>query len=319
MKRLVALIAFIYSLCFTALFPQSVEAKVLEHCRTVRIGTVGWLDAGAAAGTANALLRGLGYTVALQRLSVPVILASMKNHDLDVVLEIMVPTMGNDLRPYILDNSVELVNKNLVGTKYTLAANKAATALGIKSFSDIARHGAALDYAIHTVEAGSDGARLIELMIKENQFKLEEFSIVSGTETSLLQRIDSARQNAAPMIFLGWEPHPMNLRYQVNYLNGGDDVFGANYGGADVYTAMRSSLTASCPNLTRLLSNLQFSLSTTNEVMTAILNFNARPLVAAIATIRQQPSVLDSWLDGVTDIHGDDGLLAVQKFVGLVE
>ena len=29
-----------------------------------------------------------------------------------------------------------------------------------------------------------------------------------------------------PIVFLGWEPHPMNARFQMTYLPGGDEIFG---------------------------------------------------------------------------------------------
>lgn len=286
-------------------------------CRDVRIGTVGWLDGGAAVSLASALLRGLGYEPVVQRFDDAVIFASMKNGDLDAFLEILVPTMGLTLRPYVLDDSVELLRRNLAGTKYTLAVNSAGRDLGIARFDDISRHGESLSHEIHGLEPGADGNLLIRAMIDENMFSLAGFTLVETSEAQLVESIAAANREGRAMVFLGFEPHPMNVRFELTYLAGGDEVFGPGFGGADVYTGVRSPLLAECPNVARLLGNIEFTLPMINEVMTAILELKAAPLVAAVAWIRQQPGVLDPWLQGVETLDGEPGLPAVRRFIGM--
>jgi len=317
--KLARLVIALLALALNAMLvmQSSAYAQGSNDCGVVRIGTVGWLDAGAVAATASALLSGLGYKVSLKKLSTPVIFASLKNHNLDVTLEIMIPTMGNDIKPYILDNSIELINKNLSGTKYSLAANSAATKLGLTSFEHIAAHGEALGYTIHGPEAGADGSLLIQNMISENRFGLGKFRFQAGSEDDLLARVSLSVRQDRPLVFLAWEPHSMNIRFDLHYLTDGDEVFGAKFGGADVYTGMRSSLVGACPNIEQLFKNLSFTLPMVNEIMTAILEFKASPLVAAVAWIRQQPEVLNTWLEDVTTVDQKPGIDAVQRFIGL--
>jgi len=33
-----------------------------------------------------------------------------------------------------------------------------------------------------------------------------------------------------PIVFLAWDPHPMNIQFELRYLAGGDSAFGPNYG-----------------------------------------------------------------------------------------
>ena len=47
-----------------------------------------------------------------------------------------------------------------------------------------------------------------------------------------------------PIVFLGWEPHPMNANFELTYLTGGDDLFGPNLGGATVYTNVPRGLSS---------------------------------------------------------------------------
>ena len=75
-----------------------------------------------------------------------------------------------------------------------------------------------------------------------------------------------------PIVFLGWEPHPMNTNFEIAYLTGGDDVFGPNFGGATVYTNVRKGYLQECPNVGKLLQNLVFTLPMESEIMGGILD-----------------------------------------------
>ncbi len=107
----------------------------------------------------------------------------------------------------------------------------------------------------------------------------------------------------------------MNSSIEMNYLTGGDDYFGPNYGGATVQTVTRANLSADCPNLGALLNNMTFTLTMENQVMGAILDDGKAPEAAATAWLQQNPAVLDRWLDGVTTIEGKPGLAAVKAYI----
>jgi len=299
------------------IFSSPLSADTDPRCRTVRMGTVGWLDAGASSSIAHALLLGLGYNATIQRISTPDILASLKNEDLDVFFELMIPTMGDQLRPYLLDNSVELLTKNLAGTKYSLAANKSANNIGIRHFNDISSFSSELGHTIYSSEYGSDGHQLVQKLIDQNLFNLGTFKVAPVSESELIAKLTASTKSASALVFLGWEPHPMNIRFDLSFLPGGEAVFGENFGGADVYTVIRQGLSGMCPNLIQFLTNLRFKLALINEIMTGILDLNARPTVAAVASIRQQPDLLKPWLENVTHANGQNGLRKVKEFLGL--
>jgi len=54
-----------------------------------------------------------------------------------------------------------------------------------------------------------------------------------------------------------------------------------------------------------------------NEIMGAILDDGEEPAAAATAWLKENPGVLDGWLDGVTTLDGGDGLAAVKAHLGL--
>lgn len=288
-----------------------------ESCKSVRFSDVGWTDITATTALTSTVLNAMGYETEAQVLSVPVTYTSLKNGDIDVFLGNWMPTMEADIAPYREDGSVETVRTNLVGAKYTLAVNKAAADLGIASFADIVTHADALDKSIYGIEAGNDGNRLIQDMIDTNAFGLEGFKVVESSEPGMLAQVSRATKRNNPVVFLGWEPHPMNANFELTYLEGGDDYFGPDLGGATVATNVRAGYVQECPNVGQLLSNLEFSLAMENEVMSAILDDGADPMDAAATWLKANPAVLDNWLEGVDSADGKPAIDTVKSAMGL--
>ena len=225
--------------------------------------------------------------------------------------------MEADIKPYREDGSVETIAKNLTGAKYTLAVNALAAGGGIESFGDIAKYSKQLEGKIYGIEPGNDGNRLIQDMIDKNTFGLKGFKVVESSEQGMLAQVARADRKKQWIVFLGWEPHPMKAKFKMAYLAGGDDIFGPNFGGAEVYTNIRKGYATQCPNVGKLLTNLTFTLAMENEIMTAILEDKQDPQKAAAAWLKKNPAILKGWLAGVTTMGGGDGMAAVNKALGL--
>jgi len=303
--------ALVLTTALSAAALSATALPALANCDLVRFSDVGWTDITATTAVATTILGALGYQTEVTLLSVPVTYASMANGDIDVFLGNWMPTMEADIAPYREAGTVDTVRTNLVGAKYTLAANRHAAALGIDSFDDIAAHRDALGGRIYGIEPGNDGNRLILEMIAAGSFGLTGFEVVESSEAGMLAQVERAERRGEPVIFLGWEPHPMNANFALTYLAGGDDVFGPDFGGAEVRTNTRAGYVGECPNTGRLLQNLEFTLPMLNQIMGAILNDGTAPIDAARAWLAANPEVLGPWLDGVTTRDGGDALAAV--------
>ena len=287
------------------------------NCDSVTFSDVGWTDITATTAATTVVLEALGYETDIKILSVPVTYTSLAQGDIDVFLGNWMPTMEADIAPYREAGTVDTVRANLEGAKYTLAANKAAADLGVGNFADIAAQMDALEGKIYGIEPGNDGNRLIMDMIAANAFGLDGFEVVESSEQGMLAQVSRADRRGEPVIFLGWEPHPMNANFELTYLEGGDDWFGPNLGGATVYTNTSAGYVDACPNVGALLNNLEFSLAMENEIMGAILDDGQDPADAATAWLSANSGVLGGWLDGVTAKDGGDAMAAVKGALGL--
>ncbi len=281
-----------------------------NECETVRFADVGWTDITATTALTSVVLESIGYKTKTQVLSVPVTYKSMANKDIDVFLGNWMPTMEADIKPYLEAGTVETIHKNLEGAKYTLAVPKSVYDAGVKTFADIAKFGAKFDSKIYGIEPGNDGNRLIQSMIDTNAFGLKDFEVIESSEAGMLSQVKRQTRRNKAIVFLGWEPHPMNSNFELAYLEGGDDFFGPNLGGANVHTNVRKGYTSECKNVGKLLTNLTFTLAMENEVMAAILDAGKKPNVAAKDWIKKNPAILNSWLADVTTLDGKPALAA---------
>jgi glycine betaine/proline transport system substrate-binding protein len=304
-----ALLLALMLLCARAVPALAVESAPASggdppQCQTVRFSDIGWTDVTSTTAIAAQLLRTIGYTPTITVLSVPVTFASLKNNDIDVFLGNWMPAEAADRQPYDADGSVAVIRPNLEGAKYTLAVPAYAYDAGLKDFKDILRFGTQLNDSIYGIEPGNDGNRLVLKMLKQNQFGLGSFKLIESSEQGMLAQVERAYRGKEPIVFLAWEPHPMNMRFDIKYLNGGDEVFGPNFGGATIYTVTRKGYGAACPNMGRLLANLKFTLRGESEMMAAILDKHQQPEVAATQWLKANAAVVQGWLEGVRTFDG---------------
>ncbi|XKH59129.1 choline ABC transporter substrate-binding protein [Halomonas sediminis] len=284
-----------------------------EQCETVRFAEVGWTDITATTALASEVLEGLGYTASIDTVSVPIAYAGMRNNDFDVFLGNWMPSMASISDPYIEKGEVDRLGANLEGAKYTLAVPQYVHDAGVTSVTDLADYADEFEQRIHGIEAGNDGNELIEKMIEDDAYGLGDWQVVNSSEAGMLAELRARVPNEKWMVFLGWEPHPMNTNFDIAYLEGIDDYFGPELGGATVYTNTRGGYAEECPNVATFLENLSFTLEMENQIMSAIMDDGKAPRDAARDYLLAHDEVLDVWLEGVSTREGDDAAVAVRE------
>lgn len=280
------------------------KAHAAEQCDQVRFGIVDWTDVKATTAVASELLQALGYEVDISNQSVVDTYDAMANGEIDVFLGNWMPSMEPVADPLINDQKVERLRPNLKGAKYTLAVPQYVYDAGIKNFSDIAKFKDKFDNSVYGLEKGNDGNQLVLDMIDTNAFGLGQFNLVETSERIMLAQVNGKIRDQKWIVFLAWAPHPMNERFDIAYLEGGDDYFGPNKGDATVYTNTRAGFSEECANVAQLLENLEFSLAMEGEVMDMIMNQFVPQDRAARHWMNQNPDAVEAWLEGVTHRDG---------------
>lgn len=292
---------------------MTAQAAESATCQTVRFSDPGWTDIGVTNAIAGHLLQGLGYSTHVDLLAVPIGFQSLQNNDIDVFLGNWMPAQQKFADEYA--DGYERLRANLEGAKFTLAVPQYVQDAGVESFSDLADHADEFDHRIYGIDPGAPANNLIQSMIDSGDFGLDGWELIDSSEQGMLSQVNRAVRRDEFVVFLGWEPHPMNLRNDLAYLSGGDDYFGPNYGGATVYTLTRNGYADECPNVAQLLNNLEFTLDMESRLMGEILDEGLEADEAARQWLVNNPDALAEWLDGVKTVKGSDGLPAVQAYL----
>ncbi|GAK69753.1 choline ABC transporter substrate-binding protein [Agrobacterium rubi] len=299
-----------------AAFAGHAQAADDAACKTIRLSDPGWTDITATNGVASVVLGALGYEPDVKTLSVPIGYQAMKNGEIDVFLGNWMPAQKSFIDDLNAAKAVEVIGQNLEGAKFTLAVPSYMADKGIKDFADLSKHADEFDKKIYGIEPGAPANQNIQKIIADEKFGLKDWELVESGEQAMLSQVERAGKSKKGVVFLAWAPHPMNEKFSIEYLSGGDDYFGPNFGGAQVYTLARTGWTAQCPNATALLKNLKFDVGMENKLMGDILG-GQTATDAATAWLKANPKAIDSWLSGVTTLDGKPGDAAVKAAVGL--
>jgi glycine betaine/proline transport system substrate-binding protein len=289
-------------------------AYAAADCSKVSFSDVGWTDITSTTSTTKQILQALGYTVDVKVLSVPVTFESLARSDVDIFLGNWMPSQDSAIAPYTKAGTIDTVGYNLDGTIYNLAVPDYTYAAGLVDYDSIAKFHDQVDGKIYGIEPGNEANEYLIKLGKANTYNLGNFKVVESSEQGMLAQVKRAVDAHKDIIFLGWEPHPMNSTFKMKYLKGGEDFFG---GLGKVYTVTRKGYVADCPNVGKLLQNLKFTLPMENDMMGKILNDGETADKATLDWMKAHPDVILAWLDGVTTIDGKDGAAAVKTTLGL--
>ncbi|KAB2663976.1 choline ABC transporter substrate-binding protein [Brucella tritici] len=309
----------IAALAFTALAGLSGAASAADPaaCETIRLSDPGWTDITSTNSVASVLLEGLGYKPDVKTMSVPIGYEALKTGNLDVFLGNWMPAQQKFRDDLDKAKAAEVIVKNLEGAKFTLAVPDYVASEGVKDFADLAAHADKFGKEIYGIEPGAPANQNIQKIIEDQKFKLDGWKLVESSEQAMLAQVDRKNKDKAWVVFLAWAPHPMNNKLKIEYLAGGDNYFGPNFGGAEVYTLGRTGWAAQCPNAATFFKNLTFTVDIENELMGKILDEGAEGPAAAKEWLKAHPDQIDKWLAGVTTFKGEPGVEAVKSSLGL--
>lgn len=291
-------------LVLTLLGSTGAQAAEAARCELVRMPDVGWTDITMTTAVARLVLGEIGYSSHVRHMSLPETYRSLAEGQMDVFLGNWMPAQSELVQTHLDSGRIEKLQTNLPTVRYTMAVLEPGYEAGLRDFADIHKFKDQLGGQIFGIEPGNEGNNMIKGMIRDNTFGLKGFTLVESSESGMLNHVERAQRLGKWAVFLGWEPHPMNERLRMNYLSGGDDFFGPNYGAAQVNTVARGGFSSECPNLTRLFRNMTFTIAAENQLMSAVLEGNTNRRRVAKAWIKDNPKTIATWLEGVTHRQG---------------
>jgi glycine betaine/proline transport system substrate-binding protein len=308
-------LAAVAALSQTAL-STAASAADAPQCKVVRMSDPGWTDITSTNALFGVVADALGYEQKINTLAVPVTFEGLKIGELDVFLGNWMPVQARFVEPLVASGDMVVVKKNLDGIRFTLAVPKYVADAGVTDFKDLAANADKFGSKIYSIEAGSAVNQTLTKMVEQGDHGLKGWDIVESSEQGMLGQVKRSEGRQEWVVFPAWEPHPMNTNHELVYLSGGDAEFGPNFGSSSVHTVTRKGFAEDCPNLTKLISQMTFTVDMENEIMGKILDDGADPNAAALEYLKANPAVVEPWVAGVTTFDGGDGAAAVKAKLG---
>ena len=287
----------------------SASAFADQSCDTVKMADPGWSDIAATNAITGFLLDGMGYKAKVDTLAVPITYGGLKDGQVDVFLGNWMPAQQGFYDKFVATGDVTQLAKNLDGTEFTLAVPDYVWDAGVHNFADLNKFADKFDKKIYGIGSGAPANASLQEIIKKNDFDMGQWKLVESSEQAMLAEVSRAVKKQKFVTFLGWTPHPMNVQVKMHYLKGGEKYFGDT---GSVHTLTRKGYAQACPNVGKLLTNLNFTQEMENSIMAEVVNKKVSNADAAKAWIKANPAVLDKWLDGVKTVDGKDALPAVK-------
>lgn len=282
-----------------------------DHASEMRFGVPTWPGVTVKSEVAAQLLQHMGYDTDQMNASPAVILNSLANDDLDIYLGGWMPTQRDMLDPLEEAGDVRVLTENISDAVMGIAVPAYVRDAGVKTEEDLAEYADEFDRTIHGIEAGSGFNDSIQEAIDNDRHGLGDWQLLPSSTSAMLAEVERAVDREEWIIFLGWEPHWMNITLDFHYIEAvGDREIAETT--SDVLTIGNPAMLDAHPHVERFLTQYRVP----KDVQSAwILEYDREDRAAdevARDWIGDNLDLVGEWLDGVETRDGDGAIDAVR-------
>src|SRR6056297_3082427 len=184
-----------------------------------------------------------------------------------------------------------MVPDGSTGRQTDEAGKKVPFELPVRSIADLEEHASQFGNEILGVESGTGISIQTQRAIE--QYGLNSFELVEGTEQELRQRIDQALRNEVWIVVTGWTPHWMTRRWSLRFLEDPQGVFGE---AGTIQPIVRQNFQTSFPEIQAFLKRFRLDDDQIGQLMIWNSHREKSPYQNAKRWIRTHSEVVDQWL-----------------------
>lgn len=281
-----------------AMLAGSLSAVAADN---VKFAAAPWPGVTVKTTVAQKILESAGYRTHVTKASWTIALQGVARGDIDADLGIWMPTQQSTVDPLVKAKKIDLLVKNVPDAQYDLVVPGYVWQAGVHSIADLNAHAEEFDHRIYGIEAGNDGNQIVEDAIKHNTYDLGQWQLRPSSTAVMLTEAGRKINKKQWIVFLGWKPHWMNIKYDLHYLDDPQQIWG---GGSSVYTAINPAFAEQNPNVTRFLKQMVVSSKIQSGWVYAYGYKHQSADAVATAWIKQNKAIVAQWLDGVTTADG---------------
>src|SRR5699024_1023965 len=231
-----------------------VASMAVAAADTVRFSVPPWPGAQVKAELASQIVEALGYDTEINAVAPTLAIKAVSNGDVDVLLDVWIPSQQSTLEAVQDDGHIDVVNTNLDDALYGIVVPDYVWEAGVHSIADLAEHADQFGSVVYGIDAGSDGNLIVKDAVKDNTYDLQGWRVSPSTTAGMLAQEDKKIRNDEWIAFLGWRPHWMNIEYDLKYLDDPEGIWGSDY---LIYTIANKDFLADDPNMKRFFEQFE--------------------------------------------------------------
>jgi len=290
---------------------EPAEEAEAEIPKEIELAMVEWTCSTQKNYIHQEILENLGYDVTLNNYALPVILEGLGDEQIDAFTDAWWVTWGTPLFNALDEGRVVHLDTHLEDVNYAPAVPVYVYEAGVTSLEDLAEHSEKFNYTYYGLEPGNDGNEIMIEAFENDTYGLGEWDIVESNEAAMIADVGQVIEREEWVVFSGWEPHYMNVIFDMEYLEDPKGIWGDEP--EKVATIVRPGLEEEHPNLARYLKQFNVEISDVDEWVYAFGYEDRDPEEYAQEWVSENLDMVLEWVDGVTTVDGRDGQEALEE------
>ncbi|WP_275288416.1 ABC transporter substrate-binding protein [Halomonas elongata] len=277
----------------------------------VRFGVPPWPGVTVKSEIAAQLLEAMGYETRQNDLAVSVILNGVAEGDLETYLGGWYPVQTDMVEPLVADGKVEKAAANIQGAISGLVVPRYVHEAGIETVADLNEYRERFDGTILGIEAGTGINTAIGEAIDEDLADLGDWNLRESSTAAMLAQAEQKMRNGEWVTFVGWEPHWMNVSFDLVYLEDADDAGVAEIE-STVWTVVPDDLKDQDADVHRFMTQYVVDTADQNDWVHAYSHEERPADEVASEWIAANHDTVATWLEGVEARDGRPAIEAVE-------
>ncbi len=281
----------------------------------IRFAIQAWPGVTVKTEVAMRLLEAMGYETSLTSLDPQFVYQGIRTDDVDVSLGAWMPAHKDMLQPLLDDGVAIQYAANLEGAIQGLAVPAYAYEAGVKSVEDLVEQGDRFERKIYAIGAGAAMTRAFQDAVAENYMGLGDWEVVPSSVAGMLSQVRRATDKNEYVVFHGWKPHWMDIRYDIRFLEA--DPEGRLAGmETTIYTVVADGWPGNNPQPAKFLKQFRVPPDAQSRWIDGFGRQERPEGEVAVDWITDNMDLVAGWVDGVETADGRPAIEAIREQFG---
>lgn len=281
----------------------------------VRFAIQAWPGVTVKTEVARQLLHAMGYETTLTSLDPQFVYQGLRTDDVDVSLGAWMPAHKDMLQPLLDEGSAIQYTANLEGAIQGLAVPTYAYDAGVRSVEDLVEHGDRFERKIYAIGAGAAMTRAFQDAAAEDYMGLGDWEVIPSSVSGMLSQVQRATGRDEFVVFHGWKPHWMDIRFDIRFLEADPEVRLAGMK-TTVYTIVADGWPEKHPQPAKFLKQFKVPPDAQSRWIDGFGRQERPEGEVATDWIADNMDLVAEWADGVEAADGRPAIEAIREQFG---